>query len=199
MPRWKYARNCQMLRCLRSVFVLSPSHEVSQHGVSGPFLRCMASSRFSVSCPLCFRLVSALLPPRVRLSSVPFPTRFHLSPFHFIISHLITSRSSRPIPFPSRPSRPSRPPPSHSRPSRPPPPHLMSCYATIPSRSVQSRPVPSHPIPSRPKGVGTSPKVRGPVKLRSHLEKKLTSLRWISTQISAFLVLANRFPYKNCV
>ena len=45
------------------------------------------------------------------------------------------------------------------------------------------------------KGVGTSPKVRGPVKLRSPLEWKLTPLRHISTQILACLVLVNRFPY----
>ena len=47
-------------------------------------------------------------------------------------------------------------------------------------------------------GVGTSPKVRGPEKLRSRLEQKLTHghLRYISTQFSAILVLANRFPHK---
>ena len=46
------------------------------------------------------------------------------------------------------------------------------------------------------KGVGTSPKVREPVKVPSHLEQKLTPLGHISTQICALLVLVNRFPYK---
>ena len=48
------------------------------------------------------------------------------------------------------------------------------------------------------KGVGTSPKVRGPVKFRSHLLQKLTYLRYISTQICALLVLVDRLPCQNC-
>ena len=46
------------------------------------------------------------------------------------------------------------------------------------------------------KGVGTSPKVRGPVKLPPHLEQKQTPLGNISVQICALLVLVNCFPYK---
>ena len=49
------------------------------------------------------------------------------------------------------------------------------------------------------KSVGTSPKVRGPGKLRSHLEQKLIPLRYISTHICALLVLANHFLYNKCV
>ena len=51
------------------------------------------------------------------------------------------------------------------------------------------------------KGVGTTPKVRGPtsLKLRSHLEQKRTPLRCNSTQIRALLVLMDHFLYKNCV
>ena len=48
------------------------------------------------------------------------------------------------------------------------------------------------------KGVGTSPKVRGPVKLGSHLEQKLTPPRYLFTQLCALLVLVNRFLNKNC-
>ena len=49
------------------------------------------------------------------------------------------------------------------------------------------------------KGVGTSPKVRGPVKRRCRLEQKLTPLRHIYMQFRALLVLANHFPHNNCV
>ena len=48
------------------------------------------------------------------------------------------------------------------------------------------------------KGVGTSPKVRGPAKLPSHLEQKQPPLGKISVQMCALLVLVNNFPYKNC-
>ena len=58
---------------------------------------------------------------------------------------------------------------------------------------------PDHFFKVAHKGEGTTPKVRGPVKLRSHLEQKLISLRCTFTQIGVLLVLANHFLYKNCV
>ena len=45
------------------------------------------------------------------------------------------------------------------------------------------------------KSAGTSPKVRGPVKLPSHLEQKQIPLGNISMQICTLLVLVNLCPY----